>query len=421
MATDGPDTDFTAKLIDVHPASPDYPRGYAMLLTDGIARLRYAEDPAAPRLRQPGEVVRLRVTFLATANLFLPGHRIRLDVSSSNFPKFDVNPNTGEPEGQARRRRDRGEHRIRRRRPAEPRAAANSAQVVGARSGLRAICVHGHGRRNESPRSSMSNRPQPLTAEAWALIVALSVPWGLSFFFYRFLVNDFPPFTLVFGRLSISAVALYALVRLSGRRMDIPWLGFFVMGTLNNAIPFTLIAWGETRITSGLAAILNATTPIFAALVLHAFRAERLTPARVAGVILGFVGVAILVGPDAWGLTRDLPAEAACLLACVSYAFTALWSRRLRHVEPLLAAAGQVVCSSLILAPSRCWRSTSHGTLPMPGIAAWLGLCRCGADLHGARLHPVLSHPGGGGRRQPDAGDVPDPDFHDAAGRRLSA
>jgi putative CocE/NonD family hydrolase len=105
VATDGPDTDFTAKLIEVHPASADYPRGYAMLLADGIARLRYAEDPTAPRLRQPGEVVRLRATFMATGNLFLAGHRIRLDISSSNFPKFDVNPNTGEPEGRARRRR----------------------------------------------------------------------------------------------------------------------------------------------------------------------------------------------------------------------------------------------------------------------------------------------------------------------------
>ena len=219
----------------------------------------------------------------------------------------------------------------------------------------------------------MSNRPQPLTAEAWALIVALSIPWGASFFFYRFLVNDFPPFTLVFGRLGISAIALYALVRLSGRRLQIPWFGFFVMGLLNNAIPFTLIAWGETRITSGLAAILNATTPIFSALVLHAFRSERLTPARVAGVVLGFVGVAILVGPDAWGLTRDLPAEAACLLACVSYAFTALWSRRLRHVEPMLAATGQVICSSLIIGPmalvvDQPWH------LPMPGVSAWVGL-----------------------------------------------
>ncbi|HEY1935153.1 MAG TPA: CocE/NonD family hydrolase [Acetobacteraceae bacterium] len=105
VSTDGPDTDFTAKLIDVHPPSADYPGGYAMNLTDGILRLRYAEDPSAPHLRQPGELVRARITLFPTANLFLPGHRIRLDVSSSNFPKFDVNPNTGEPEGLARRRR----------------------------------------------------------------------------------------------------------------------------------------------------------------------------------------------------------------------------------------------------------------------------------------------------------------------------
>jgi uncharacterized protein len=105
VATDGPDTDFTAKLIDVHPPSADYPRGYAMILTDGILRLRYAEDPAHPRLRRAGEVVHIRITLFPTANLFLAGHRIRLDISSSNFPKFDVNPNTGEPEGLARRRR----------------------------------------------------------------------------------------------------------------------------------------------------------------------------------------------------------------------------------------------------------------------------------------------------------------------------
>ncbi len=103
VSTDAPDTDFTAKLIDVYPPSADYPGGYAMILTDGILRLRYAEDPAQPRLRQPGEVVRARVTLFPTANHFAAGHRIRLDVSSSNFPKFDVNPNTGEPEGRGQR------------------------------------------------------------------------------------------------------------------------------------------------------------------------------------------------------------------------------------------------------------------------------------------------------------------------------
>ncbi|WP_203071245.1 CocE/NonD family hydrolase [Falsiroseomonas ponticola] len=101
VATDAPDTDITVKLVDVHPASADYPRGYAMLLGDTILRLRYAEDPSRPRLAEPGQVRRIRLS-LPIANLFLPGHRIRLDVSSSNFPRFDVNPNTGEAEGMAR-------------------------------------------------------------------------------------------------------------------------------------------------------------------------------------------------------------------------------------------------------------------------------------------------------------------------------
>ena len=114
VATDGPDTDFTAKLIDVHPPSADYPQGYAMILTDGIMRLRYAEDPAHPRLRQPGEVVRIRITLFPTANLFLPGHRIRLDVSSSEFPEIRRQPEHRRAGGRGAAQADRGEHGVRR-------------------------------------------------------------------------------------------------------------------------------------------------------------------------------------------------------------------------------------------------------------------------------------------------------------------
>ncbi|MDE2334581.1 MAG: CocE/NonD family hydrolase [Rhodospirillales bacterium] len=102
VATDAPDADITAKLVDVHPPTPDDPRGFAMLLTDGIIRLRYADDHAHPRLRAPGAVTRIRVMLMPTANRFLPGHRIRLDIAASNFPKFDVNPQSGEPEGEGR-------------------------------------------------------------------------------------------------------------------------------------------------------------------------------------------------------------------------------------------------------------------------------------------------------------------------------
>jgi putative CocE/NonD family hydrolase len=93
------DTDITIKLIDVYPASADYPQGFAMNLTDGILRLRYRASWEAPSMLEPGKVVPITVTAFPTANLFKKGHRIRIDISSSNFPRFDVNPNTGAPQG----------------------------------------------------------------------------------------------------------------------------------------------------------------------------------------------------------------------------------------------------------------------------------------------------------------------------------
>lgn len=103
VSTDAPDTDFTAKLVDVYPPSEDYPRGYALNITDGIFRLRYRHSFEKPELAKPVEgVMKIEITPFATANRFCRGHRIRVDISSSNFPKYDVNPNTGEPEGTAR-------------------------------------------------------------------------------------------------------------------------------------------------------------------------------------------------------------------------------------------------------------------------------------------------------------------------------
>ena len=98
------DTDFTAKLIDLYPPSQWYPYGFAMNLTDSIMRLRYRNGPERAELVEPGEVVALDIVLYPTSNRFMPGHRIRLDISSSNFPRFDVNPNTGEPIGRDRRR-----------------------------------------------------------------------------------------------------------------------------------------------------------------------------------------------------------------------------------------------------------------------------------------------------------------------------
>jgi uncharacterized protein len=105
VATDAPDTDFTAKLIDVYPPSESYPTGFAMILSDGIRRCRFRNSDEKPEPVEPGEPMRLRIELFATANRFAAGHRLRLDISSSNFPKFDVNPNTGAPAGVGRSRR----------------------------------------------------------------------------------------------------------------------------------------------------------------------------------------------------------------------------------------------------------------------------------------------------------------------------
>jgi len=103
VSTDGPDTDFTAKLVDVCPPNEDYPKGFSIGLADGIQRLRYVEDPNRSCLREPGEIVEIEIELMPVAARFAKGHRIRVDISSSNFPKFDVNTNTGEPEGKALR------------------------------------------------------------------------------------------------------------------------------------------------------------------------------------------------------------------------------------------------------------------------------------------------------------------------------
>lgn len=102
ISSDAPDTDFTIKLVDEYPPSPDYPRGFAMNITDGILRTRYREGWDSPRFLQPGEICRIRIEAFPTSNLFCAGHRIRLDISSSNFPHFDANPNSGEGEGSGR-------------------------------------------------------------------------------------------------------------------------------------------------------------------------------------------------------------------------------------------------------------------------------------------------------------------------------
>ena len=134
-----------------------------------------------------------------------------------------------------------------------------------------------------------------------------------------------------------------------------PWGAFLAMGLLNNALPFSLLFWGQTQMTSGLAAILNATTQLFTAVVAHFFTSdEKLTGAKVMALAAGFAGVVFLVGPDfRAGARSGIAGQVACLGAALSYAFAGIYGRRFRTmgVAPLEAAAGQVTASTLLILP----------------------------------------------------------------------
>ena len=211
----------------------------------------------------------------------------------------------------------------------------------------------------------------------WFLLIVLSILWGGSFFFNKLAVAEWPPFAVVQVRVGLAALALLLAVRVTGQSMGVGrelWLAFFGMGILNNLIPFSLFLWGQQQIASGLASILNATTPIFAVLVMHCFGNEKATGLKLGGVLAGLIGVAILMGPDALsGLGSNLAAQIACILAAVSYAFSGLLGRRFRGMSPLVAATGQLTASTLMMIPI-VFVLHPPWTLPVPSQTALLAL-----------------------------------------------
>lgn len=209
----------------------------------------------------------------------------------------------------------------------------------------------------------------------WLMLILLSVLWGGAFLFSKMAVAELRPFTVVLARVGLAAAALALVVRAAGLRMPDSaraWRPFFVLGFLNNLVPFSLIVWGQTQIASGLAAILNATTPLFGVVLAHALTAdERLTAPRLAGVLLGIGGVAVIVGPEALGgAGTAVLAQLAVLGAALSYGCAGIYGRRFRGTPPLVTAAGQVTASALMILPvallvDRPWEGV------MPGAATW--------------------------------------------------
>jgi drug/metabolite transporter (DMT)-like permease len=219
-----------------------------------------------------------------------------------------------------------------------------------------------------------------MNASEWAMLLLLSLLWGGSFFFVGVAVRELPPLTIVALRVCLAALALWLCLAPMGvampRRRE-ALLAFLVMGLLNNAIPFFLIVFGQTRIASGLASILNATTPLFTVLGARLLGVEeRLTPSRLLGALCGLAGVGAMIGPQILeGLGADILPELAVLGAAVSYAGASLFGRRFRRlgVDPIATATGQCTAAGLLLIPvallvDRPW------SLPMPGAATLLAI-----------------------------------------------
>ncbi|MBL4916318.1 DMT family transporter [Szabonella alba] len=218
-----------------------------------------------------------------------------------------------------------------------------------------------------------------MARQDWFWITALSVLWGGSFFFVEIALTGLSVTAVVWLRVALAALILGAVLLLRGGNFPARahWPGLLVMGLLNNALPFCLIALAQEQITSALASILNATTPLFTLIVAHlATTDERITPRKAAGLGLGFAGVVVMMAGES--LTGAGAAKIAVLMAAFCYALASVWGRRFRAagLAPLGVAFGQVTASTALLLPvmlvlNRPWEAT----LPPVGVLlAVLGL-----------------------------------------------
>jgi len=190
----------------------------------------------------------------------------------------------------------------------------------------------------------------------WILIGLLSAIWGGSFLFGRILMLEWPPFTVGFLRVFIAAIVLWIFVKATKRSFPTDTrlvVAIFIMGILNNVIPFSLILIGQTEIGSGLASVINAMTPIWTLIIANSFTSdEKFTTNKITGIIFGFLGVMTLIGTDiVQGLTASAWAQAAVLGATISYGFANVWGKRFKGHDPILISTGQLTASSMIMLP----------------------------------------------------------------------
>lgn len=220
----------------------------------------------------------------------------------------------------------------------------------------------------------------------WLELLLLAAIWGASFLFMRIAAPEFGPLALIALRVAIATVFLLAVLRLRGGLAGLAALRsrlapLFVVGAFNSALPFTLFAYATLFLSAGFAAVLNASVPLFAAVLAFALWRESLSPARVAGLILGFAGVLLLVW-ERIGFTGEGGglAVAAALLASLSYGFGANYSKRhLGDVSPAVLAAGSQAVATVLLAPLAllAWPEA------MPSARSWIALLALGIACTG--------------------------------------
>ena len=208
----------------------------------------------------------------------------------------------------------------------------------------------------------------------WGLLLLLALIWGGSFMFGRIAVQEVPPLAVVFFRVALAAIAIWAWLLLrSGLPKITPWFAGAVAGMalFNNIIPFSLIFYGQQEIGSGLASIVNAMTPIWTVLIANALTSdERLSGRKLIGILAGFAGVAVLMGGDALaGLKASAWAQAAVLLATVSYGYAGVYGKRFKGIDPILVAAGQLAASTVMMAAYMLASGTlTDFALPSPTV-----------------------------------------------------
>jgi drug/metabolite transporter (DMT)-like permease len=219
-----------------------------------------------------------------------------------------------------------------------------------------------------------------MNAREWAMLLLLALVWGCSFYFVAVALRELPPLTIIAVRVTIAAAVLHAVIRFMGIALPLSkeaWASFAIMAVINNVIPFTLLTWGQTQVASGVASILNATTPIFTTLIAHiATVDERLTINRASGVALGVAGIIVMVGGSVLGaMTQDFAGELAILAAAASYGFSSVFARRFNAigVAPLASATGLLTMSTAITVPAMLLVDQPW-TFPVPGTDVVLAM-----------------------------------------------